>query len=85
MMDSNLPGAKLFGRNAPPLVAVVPPPPGVTQDFVNPPIAAANAPILVGIGVTVAGLLVVMRLYTKVYLLRKFGVEDGMLHRPCLA
>lgn len=81
MMDSNLPGAQLFGRDAHPLVAAVPPPPGVTQDFINPPIAAANAPTLVGIGLAIAGLMVVMRFYTNGYLLWRFGAEDGMMHR----
>lgn len=59
------------------LVSAVPPPPGVQQDFVNPPIAAQDAYILVAVGVSVAGVLLLMRLYTKGVILKKFGWEDG--------
>ena len=58
-------------------VAAVPPPPGVQQNFVNPPIAAQSAYTLVAVGVAIAGILLLMRLYTKGIILRKFGWEDG--------
>ena len=57
--------------------AAIPPPPGYTQNFVNPPVAAQDAYILVAVGVAVAGSLLLLRLYTKAWILKKFGWEDG--------
>ena len=78
-MASELLDISLLQRDAPPMMAAVPPPPGVTQDFVNPPVTAEAAPVLVGVGVAIAGFLVLVRMYTKGFLLRKFGAEDGTL------
>ena len=76
-MDSGLLGGQLLTRDAPAVMAVVPPPPGVTQNFIDPPLAATDAPILVAVGVAIAGILLLVRIYTKGILLRKFGAEDG--------
>ena len=64
-------------RRAATEMAAIPPPPGITQNFVNPPIAAQDAYILVAVGVAIAGSLLLLRLYTKAYILKKFGWEDG--------
>lgn len=76
--------AQLLQRDGPPMMVAVPPPPGFTQNFIDPPVSGADAPIFVGIGVTIAGLLVIVRMYTKGYLLRKFGPEDGTHSRAFL-
>ena len=86
-MDSDILSRQLLSLysrddNAPPppvMMAAVPPPPGVTQNFIDPPLAATDAPILVAVGVAIAGILLLVRIYTKGFLLRKFGAEDGML------
>ena len=62
-------------------VAAIPPPPGVAQNFMDPPVTAQDAYILVGVGVAIAAVFVVLRIYTKVVLLKTFGLEDGA-HSP---
>lgn len=59
--------------------AVIEPPPGVKQDFVNPPYATRDQNIFVAVGLTIAGLFIIVRVYTKQYILRNFGAEDGKL------
>lgn len=54
-----------------------PPPPGITANYVNP---ESQGGLLVGIGLTFLSLticLVAMRLYTKVFIARRWDLEDG--------
>ena len=67
--------AELLSRQGAPMSAV-PPPPGVKQNFINPPQTAGEVYVLVAVGVAVSGSLLIMRLYTKGIILRKFGWED---------
>ncbi|KAI9794021.1 MAG: hypothetical protein M1816_006646 [Peltula sp. TS41687] len=53
------------------------PPPGVTPNFVDPP---TLRPYLIGTAVacgSVSGLFVLLRMYTKVFISRSFGWDDG--------
>ena len=58
-------------------MAAVPAPPGVTQNFDNPAYSTRSLDVFVAIGLSFAGLFIFMRVYTKAYLLRNFGAEDG--------
>lgn len=59
-------------------MSAVPPPPGVTSNFDDPPVTAQAAYTLVAVGVAIAGALLILRIYTKGIILRKFGWEDGV-------
>lgn len=56
---------------------VVPPPPGVTPDFNSRPWLLNANRIAVGVGVTLCTLSLLMRLYTKASISRKFWWDDG--------
>lgn len=60
------------------MVAAATPPPGIQSNFVNPPLAAENMYTSVVVGLAISGLFLLMRVYTKGYILRKFGADDGM-------
>lgn len=54
----------------------MPPPPGVKQDFVDPP---TFAPWVTGVAAATIALMTVavaIRMYTKVFLLKKVGIEE---------
>ena len=59
---------------------VMPPPPGVTPnfDYSNPWLFMQSRAIIIA-GLVFATLFLGLRLYTKTYLLRKFGWDDGKL------
>ena len=61
-------------------MGVVPPPPGVTPNFDNPELAypLSTGKTMIGVGLSIAGLFILMRIYTKARILRNFGAEDGM-------
>ena len=63
----------------PMLVGAVPPPPGVTANFINPEMAypLRTGQTILGVGISIAGLFILMRIYTKARILRNFGAEDG--------
>ncbi len=63
---------------ATPIIGAAPPPPGVTPNFVNPPQDAHDTNVFIAVGLAFAGLFLVMRLYTKSYILRAVGWEEGM-------
>ena len=56
---------------------VVSPPPGVTPDFNSSPWLLTANRIAVVVGVALCTLSLLMRLYTKAHILRKFGWDDG--------
>ncbi|KAI9761537.1 MAG: hypothetical protein M4579_000928 [Chaenotheca gracillima] len=73
-------GASLFvPRDDVPIVGSAPPPPGITPNFVNPERTATDALTILIVSVTISGLFMIMRLYTKGVLLRKFGWEDASI------
>ena len=53
-----------------------PPPPGVTPNFVNPPNHTTLAIAVMTVGLTASTLVLLMRIYTKVYLIRSLALED---------
>ncbi|KAJ5356384.1 hypothetical protein N7517_010993 [Penicillium concentricum] len=61
-------------------VGVVDPPPGVIADFdySNPWLYKVNM-TLIGVGLVLSFLLLVLRIYTKTKILRKFGWEDAFI------
>lgn len=59
------------------MVALVPPPPGVTPNFDNPEWGGRHVVVLGLLGIPIAFLFLVMRLYTKAKINRSFGSEDG--------
>ncbi|KAJ5933620.1 hypothetical protein N7454_005949 [Penicillium verhagenii] len=62
-------------------VGQAPPPPGVTPDFHSRPWLLNANRIAVAVGVTVSTLFLIMRIYTKAYLIRKFWWDDdGYAH-----
>ena len=60
-------------------MAAIPPPAGIQSNFTNPPTAGGGLQIFTAAGLIIAGLFLIMRLYTKTILLRKFGWEDGIV------
>ncbi len=62
----------------PSIKPAMPPPPGVQSNFTDPPTAGSDLYIFTIVGLVIASLFLVMRLYTKAYILKKFGAEDGM-------
>lgn len=65
-------------------VGVVPPPPGVTPNFVNPERkywTANHAIVITGLGISTSFL--AMRLFTKIHVQRNFGFDDGMVFLFC--
>lgn len=63
---------------------VAPPPPGMTPDFdySNPWLYTANM-ALIGTGLVLSTTSLLLRVYTRVHILRKFEADDGesSLHR----
>ncbi|OJJ45034.1 hypothetical protein ASPZODRAFT_70649 [Penicilliopsis zonata CBS 506.65] len=57
-------------------VGVRPPPPGVTPDFHSTPWLHQANRITVAVGLTVSTLFLLMRLYTKAYVIRKLWWDD---------
>ena len=57
-------------------LSAIEPPPGVTSNFVNPASKASWDIVTQAVCLTVATLLVAMRIYTKVKVLRSPGWED---------
>ena len=57
-------------------MGTIPPPPGVTPNFVSPPHNSAPL-ILTAIMLPIALLFVCMRVFTRIVLLRGFGWDDG--------
>ncbi len=58
----------------------MPPPPGVTPNFVNP--SNLRQPGLVAVQITLATIAVAMRLYTKKFIVRRMLVEDCTFADP---
>lgn len=61
-------------------LSAIPPPPGFTSNFVNPPSKASWGIVTQALCLTLATLLVAMRLYTKLKVLRNPGWDDCELH-----
>ncbi|KAJ6031517.1 hypothetical protein N7540_002249 [Penicillium herquei] len=57
-------------------VGVRPPPPGVTPDFHSQPWLVTGNRIAVGVGSTLSTLLLIMRIYTKAYIMSRFWWDD---------
>ncbi|KAJ5921066.1 hypothetical protein N7466_009392 [Penicillium verhagenii] len=57
-------------------VGEAPPPPGVTPDFHSRPWLLNANRIAVAVGVTVSTLFLIMRIYTKSCVIRKFWWDD---------
>lgn len=62
------------------VMALVPPPPGVTANFVNPEQGGKHVVVLGLVGIPISTLFLAMRLYTKARINRSFGSEDGIEH-----
>ncbi|PVH98966.1 hypothetical protein DM02DRAFT_595228 [Periconia macrospinosa] len=63
----------------PSIVGAIPPPPGITPDFVNPPSIQHVVLIVNSILPLVSLLFVALRLYTTGFILRSVGVDDYMI------
>ena len=61
-------------------LSTIPAPLGLTSNFVNPPSKASWDIVTQAVCLTVATLLVTMRMYTKIKILRKPGWDDCTLH-----
>lgn len=55
----------------------IPPPPGVTPNFVDPENGGRHVVILAVLGIPIAFLFLLMRLWTQFRIKRSFGSEDG--------
>ena len=64
----------------PTVVGGLPPPPGVIPNFVNPHSIADAVKVLDVIWIVLATLTTVIRLYTKIYILKAHGWADCMLY-----
>jgi hypothetical protein len=63
------------------LVGLMPVPPGETADFNVHHITTTQAQFIIAYAVTLAlaTISLVMRLYTRIFIIRAFGLDDGML------
>ena len=52
------------------------PPLGITPNFVNPPNHATLAIAVMAIGLTISTLVLMIRMYTKIFLIRSVVLED---------
>ena len=60
--------------------SAIPPPPGLTSNYVNPPSKAIWGTVTTSVCLTVATLLVAMRIYTKLKVLKNPGWDDCKRH-----
>lgn len=60
----------------------IPPPPGVTSNFVNPESCAHIPRIVIAISIPIMTICVLMRLYTRLFVTRTFGIDDCKC-QPC--
>lgn len=61
-----------------PLIGAIPPPPGVTPNFVNPEHKGKEIIVLGILGIVCSTLFLLMRIYTKIRINRSFKSEDGI-------
>ena len=62
----------------PPFIPLQPPPPGVTSNFENPDMTRYNTVVAtVSTTLTIALMFVLTRLYTRIFMIRHFGWDDG--------
>lgn len=54
------------------------PPPGTTPNLMNPPSIATSFQVGFGICVGISGLFVVTRTYTRIFLMKKWALDDCM-------
>ena len=60
------------------------PPPGVTPNFVNPPSFFTFSVVVVTLCLLFSTLAICMRMYTKLYIIRRVVLEDCKLNRVSL-
>ena len=58
------------------MLGALPPPPGITPNFVNPPSTQTTIIAIMVACLVVTTVCVALRLYTKLYVLQKLGWED---------
>lgn len=61
------------------IVGTLPPPPGVTPNFVNPEYIGHQVVVVNGIFLFLATVVVVLRMYSRLYLISSAGIEDCTL------
>ena len=57
---------------------VVPPPPGVTVDFNQHPHLYTTNMILISVGLVFSTLSLLLRVFTRAYIMRKFETDDSV-------
>ncbi|KAI9682138.1 MAG: hypothetical protein M1817_000192 [Caeruleum heppii] len=62
------------------MVGVIPPPPGVTANFIDPPYIGDRIILPVAICCTISTICLLLRIYTRIAIVRGFGVEDGHVY-----
>lgn len=60
------------------LIGAIPPPPGVTPNFVDPEQKGKQIVVLGILGLVCSTLFLLMRIYTKLRINRAFASEDGI-------
>lgn len=58
-------------------ISILPPPRGVTSNFVNPTSQARAIKIITGICIFLSSLSFVMRLYSRLWIKRTFKIDDS--------
>ena len=61
-------------------LSAIPAPSGLTSNFINPPSKVVWDTVTQVVCLTVASLLVAMRMYTKIRVLRHSGLDDCKVH-----
>lgn len=62
-------------------LVALPPPEGYVVDFENPQRNSVTVTYVVsGVGMTLALFFLLQRLYVKIFVRNKFGIDDGMQH-----
>lgn len=66
------------------VLVAIPPPDGYVVDFENPQRRSVTATYTIcGVGMTLALFFMLQRLYVKIFIRNKFGVDDGMQNKKC--
>lgn len=66
------------------VVGAAPPPPGVTPNFEDPVSVAYRVYPTIALGSFLSISFLALRIYTKVRIIRKFGLDDGEFNQPML-
>lgn len=69
--------ARTAEQGAQPMVGALPPPPGVTPNFENPPNANWKAEIVLVVNLVIICVLAIIRAWSRIFIVKRIRIEDG--------